>query len=92
MNRLQCDRLAFAAICGALLLCGVAAWLAIIMLGGCLVAALVATVAGAAIGAFAWWLHTINDREARAWLRRWRDEASGELPRARARLRHRGRR
>jgi peptidoglycan/LPS O-acetylase OafA/YrhL len=92
VDRLDRKSLAFGAVVGALLLCGVLAWIAIIALAGRLGAALIVVATAAMLTGAAWWLHTINDREARAWLRRWRGEARGELPRAQARPRHRGRR
>lgn len=91
-ERLAVTTISVALLLCALLLCGVAAWLAIIMLGGWLIAALFALAAGAVIGSSAWWLHTDCERNARRWLRKWRREARAALPRAQVRRRGRGRR
>lgn len=85
------DRLALAGILAALMFSGALAWLAIIVLSGRLAAALVAIVGGGAVAFVIWWLSTECDREARAWLRRWRELGRVELPRAHAQWRRRRR-
>ena len=61
------------AVCAA----GLGAWIALYGLGGWTVVTVVAAIASYAIARCLWCLHTLGDREARATVRRWREDARG---------------
>lgn len=54
---------------------GVGAWVALYVVGGWTLVAVVAGVGSSVVARLLWWLHTESDREARRWLARWRAEA-----------------